>query len=117
MSELEETTAIHIRAFRQERPSVPMPIREYRFDPLRRWRFDFAWPAQLMAIEVEGGTWRRGRHNRAVGFEKDCEKYNAAAMAGWRVLRYTGKMINGGELYEDLEKMFNGHAAEIVKAV
>ena len=106
MSQLEETAAIHLRAFRQDRPAVPQPIREYRFDPIRRWRFDFAWPEQLIAIEVEGGTWRRGRHNRPVGFEKDCEKYNAAARAGWCVLRYTGKMINGGDLYADLASIW-----------
>lgn len=30
----------------------------------------------------------RGRHNRPAGFIADCEKYNAAAIAGWKVLRF-----------------------------
>ena len=61
--------------------------REYRFDKERRWRFDFAWPEKLVALEVEGGAWIGGRHNRAAGFQADVEKYNAAAAGGWRVFR------------------------------
>jgi very-short-patch-repair endonuclease len=60
---------------------------EYRFDDERRWRFDFAWPEKRVALEVEGGAWVGGRHNRAAGFQADAEKYNAAAAAGWRVFR------------------------------
>lgn len=62
---------------------------EYRFHPVRRWRFDFANPEFKIAIEYEGGVWRRGRHIRPVGFINDCDKYNAAALHGWTVLRYT----------------------------
>ena len=63
-------------------------MREYRFHPTRRWRFDCAWPDQLVAVEMEGGVWTRGRHTRPVGYQKDIEKYNAAAIAGWRVLQF-----------------------------
>ena len=67
--------------------------REHRFDPTRRWRFDFAFDASKVAVEVEGGTWQHGRHVRGSGFEKDCEKYNRAAAMGWTVLRYTTTML------------------------
>lgn len=70
-----------------EREGLPAPQAEYRFHPIRRWRFDYAWPDYKMALEVEGGVWIRGRHNRASGFLKDMEKYNAAAVLGWRILR------------------------------
>jgi hypothetical protein len=40
-----------------------------------------------VALEVEGGVFSRGRHVRPAGFIADCEKYNAAAIAGWRVVR------------------------------
>lgn len=71
----------------------PAPVTEYRFDAERHWRFDFAWPARKVAVEIEGATWTRGRHTRGAGFEKDAEKYNAATLLGWRVLRFTGDML------------------------
>lgn len=69
------------------------PEREYRFHPTRKWRFDFAYVAEKIAIECEGGTWQGGRHTRGEGFERDCEKYNTAAVLGWRVLRFTAGML------------------------
>jgi len=83
---------------------LPEPEQEYRFHPVRKWRFDFAYPDKLIGIEVEGGTWVKGRHTRGQGFENDCEKYNEAAMLGWKVLRYTGKTINSGEAINQIEK-------------
>jgi len=71
-------------------------IRELQFDAARRWRFDFAWPDARVAVEVEGGTWSDGRHNRGDGFERDCEKYAEAAIAGWQVLRVTTAMVDDG---------------------
>ncbi len=73
----------------------PALEREYRFAPPRRWRFDFAHPASRVAIELEGGVWNRGRHNRPLGFIADCEKYTAAALAGWTVVRLTEGQISG----------------------
>jgi hypothetical protein len=65
------------------------PLAEYRFHPTREWRFDFAWPDRWIALEVEGAVFKRGggRHNRALGFLEDVEKYNEAAVLGWRVVR------------------------------
>lgn len=70
-----------------------IPVRDHRFHPSRKWAFDFAWPDQRVAVEIEGGTLVKGRHTRAVGYEADCEKYNAAVTLGWRVFRYTGRQI------------------------
>lgn len=75
---------------------LPLPIREARFHHVRQWRFDFAWPARRLAVEVEGGEWVRGRHQRPKGFAKDTEKYNAAVALGWRVLRFTGGQVRSG---------------------
>lgn len=58
----------------------------------------------MLAVEVEGGTWSRGRHVSGAGYAKDCEKYNAAQMAGWIVLRYTSGMVTSGEAALDVEK-------------
>lgn len=69
------------------------PIREYRFAPPRRFKFDLAWPVQKVACELEGGIWSGGRHTRGKGFETDCAKYNLAILNGWQVLRYTSNML------------------------
>jgi very-short-patch-repair endonuclease len=78
---------------------LPEPEVEFKFDAKRGWRFDFAWPDAKVAVEVEGGTQLQGggRHNRAQGYEKDCEKYNAAAIAGWLVLRFTTRQVANGK--------------------
>lgn len=87
--------AVHIRANK-----LPVPCREFRFDPSRRWRFDFAWPDHRVALEVEGGTWGGGRHTRGKGFAQDCQKYNAAQLSGWMVLRVTTDHVMSGEAIE-----------------
>ena len=105
-SGLERHMAMLIRAAGQDYPHIPPPEREYRFAPPRRWRFDFAFPDLRLAIEVEGGTWVSGRHNRGAGFERDCEKYNTAVTLGWRVLRFTRGMIDDGLALEQLQEFF-----------
>lgn len=63
--------------------------KEYRFHPVRKWRFDYAIPEHKIALEVEGGVWTQGRHTRPMGYLGDIEKYNTATLMGWRVLRTT----------------------------
>lgn len=70
-----------------ERHRLPVPACEHRFHPERKWRFDYAWPDYLVALEVEGGAFTKGRHTRPMGFLADIEKYNRATALGWRVLR------------------------------
>lgn len=64
-------------------------VKEYKFHPTRRWRFDFAIPEYKIAIEIDGGVWTYGRHNRSAGYIADMEKMNAAASLGWIVLKFT----------------------------
>ncbi len=84
---------------------LPEPEREFRFAPLRRFRADFAYPGHKILIECEGGTWINGRHNRAAGFEKDCEKYNLAAELGYLVLRYTRRQIESWEAVNQIRRV------------
>lgn len=75
-------------------------VREYKFHPVRRWRFDYAIPACKVAVEVEGGVWTGGRHVSPKGFLGDMKKYNTAAVMGWKVLRCTPKELNTARMVE-----------------
>ena len=59
----------------------------------RRWRADFAHIPSRSLIEIEGGIWIQGRHNRAEGFLADIEKYFEAALAGLVVLRLSERQL------------------------
>ena len=83
---------------------LPNPVPELQFHKTRKWRFDFAWPEQMIACEIEGGTKKMGRHNRHDGYQKDCEKYNEAQLLGWTVLRFTSEMVGNGSAAKVLEK-------------
>ena len=99
-SDLEAALNFQIRAI-----GLPEPQREYRFHPTRRWRFDLTWEAERLAVEIEGGTWSGGgRHVRGSGFAEDCCKYNAAALLGWRVLRFTSDMVRDGRALKVIEE-------------
>lgn len=84
---------------------IPAPVAEYRFHKTRKWRFDYAWPDIKVALEIEGGVWTGGRHTRGAGFLRDIEKYNAAAVAGWTVLRCTPDTLATAEMAEMLRKV------------
>lgn len=73
------------------------PLREHRFHDEREWRFDFAWPACKVALEIEG----RGRHQTVKGARDDCEKYNEAARLGWKVIRFPATDV--GEVLQWVE--------------
>ena len=64
-------------------------VAEHRFHPTRLWRFDYAIPSHRIAIEIDGGVWIEGRHNRPKGYIADLDKFNNAAALGWRVLKFT----------------------------
>ena len=65
---------------------LPTPVEEHRFHPTRLWRLDYAWPELKVGVEIQGGTYAKGRHSRGAGQEGDYEKHNAAVIEGWRVL-------------------------------
>lgn len=92
---------------------LPKPVAELAFAKGlgRRWRFDWAWVDQGVAVEVEGGAFIAGRHTRGAGFLKDMEKYNTAAILGWRILRVTPKQIENGEALNLVDRIIRGKAA------
>ena len=81
------------------------PEGEYRFHPTRRWKIDWAWPQEKIALEVEGAAWTQGRHTRGSGFIKDMEKYNELAIMGWRLIRVTPKEIEDLSAIATIERI------------
>jgi len=86
--------------------------REYRFHPKRKWRADFAHLPSRTLIEVEGGTWVGGRHNRGSGFVLDAEKYLEATLSGWRVVRLTERQLEA-DWIERVRNFCGDHDANI----
>ena len=79
---------------------------EHRFHPTRRWRLDWALPDHLVAVELEGLCYgRKSRHTTIAGYEGDCEKYNAAQLLGWRVLRYSQRQFSRGDMVADISAL------------
>lgn len=107
-SKLEKTLAFQLRT-----TDLPAPEREYRFHDTRGWLFDFAWPDHMLAVEVEGGTWQKGRHTTGKGFHDDCIKYNHAVLGGWRVLRFTADMVNDLTALTFIEMIFKWDNATV----
>ena len=87
------------------------PVREFQFNPARKWRADYYFEVHgprytfcRYLLEIEGGAFTQGRHTRGKGFIADMEKYNMAAILGYRVLRFTPQQILSGEAKEFLKK-------------
>ena len=83
-------------------------IREHKFHPVRKWRWDWADVTNKLAIEIQGGVWIGGRHTSGSGFVKDMEKYNAGVVFGWRLLAYTPQQFKNGGPIPDLEAIYGG---------
>ena len=81
------------------------PEREHKFHQTRKWRFDFAFPARLVALEVDGGTFSGGRHTRGNGYAEDCVKLAEAGILGWRVLRATSQQVKSGQALGWVERI------------
>lgn len=94
------------------RAGLPAPVAEYRFAKPRRFAFDYAWPDAKVALEVEGGLYGIGKpdpftgrrrvagHGSIQRLKSDMEKYNIAAMHGWRVLRCTVQEFERGDAFQ-----------------
>jgi len=78
----------------------PELTRELKFVPNRKFRADFCHVPTKTLIEIEGGVFVRGRHNRPSGFIKDCEKYNLATFFGYSIFRLTPPQITISNLEE-----------------
>lgn len=109
MSALERELMFQINAHK-----IRLPEEQYRFAAdivgfgkgirqrlsqagLKDWRFDFAWPGIMFAVEVEGITPQGGRHQNIKGFRQDLEKYHHAMVNGWTIYRTGRELIRSGQ--------------------
>lgn len=88
---------------------MPIPVRDYVFHPVRRWKMDLAWVALKVSCEVDGNEWAqtngtKGRHGGAKGMQSDCEKLNEALLLGWKPYRFTGSQVRSGYAVSILER-------------
>jgi hypothetical protein len=81
-------------------------VTEYKFHPDRRWRFDYACPELKIAVEQEGGIWRKGggAHSRPANIIRDMEKYTQASVMGWVVIRRTPSTLKSSATMRLIEK-------------
>lgn len=78
---------------------------EFEFHPMRKWRADFHLVGKKILVEVEGAIWSGGRHTRGKGYIGDMEKYNAATMMGFQVIRFSTDQVKSGHAIQQIEKM------------
>ncbi|ENU56886.1 hypothetical protein L291_3214 [Acinetobacter guillouiae MSP4-18] len=78
---------------------------EYKFHPKRKWRADFHIVGKMILVEVEGGVWSGGRHTRGKGYIGDMEKYNAAVVMGYQIIRFTTEQVKSGLAVQQIEMM------------
>ena len=101
-SEVEDAFLLQIRAV-----GLPTPRREAKIIEGRKFRFDFAWDAQKLAVEIQGSTWRPNTgHTSGTGIARDYEKHNLAVLAGWKTLFFTTQGVRDGSAITFLEKFF-----------
>lgn len=81
---------------------------EQLFHETRKWRLDFVIPGpRPVVLEYEGIFSNDNGQNGHTGvkhFIKDTQKYNAAALQGLTVIRYTAN--NYREFFHDLNKFY-----------
>ena len=103
MSDLEESFATQLKQH-----SLPEPTREFPFALMRRrkFRFDFAWIEERVAVEIQGATFRKGAHSSGTGLARDFEKNNLAMLLGWKVFYFDSKMVQDGRAVNTICEAF-----------
>lgn len=81
------------------------PITEHRFHATRKWRLDFCWLNEKIAVEYHGifGAHKVG-HQGMAGLTRDYEKANEAILLGWTYLVVTAKTVQNGQALQWLER-------------
>jgi hypothetical protein len=105
LSELEET--FNLQLFEAGISDFDREIELQEID--RKWRFDFFFPTIGAIVEINGGTWmQKSGHSTGKGIQRDYEKSNAAQLAGFKYLQFTGKEIDNRVAIDTVKRLLEG---------
>lgn len=85
MSALEDK---YFDAFKFYAKGYPMPEREYRWMPSRKYRGDFVWLNEKVIVEIQGGGAVRGAHHSLKGYSSDCTRQAEAILQGYLMIYF-----------------------------
>lgn len=82
-------------------------VTEHPFCPGRKFRSDYAILEHKIAIEVEGGIWRKGggAHSRPANIIRDIEKQNLYVLHGWRLIRVQPENLMKSETFNLIKQL------------
>jgi hypothetical protein len=84
---------------------LPLPERQAKIIPERRYRWDFCWENRHILAEIQGGIWSGGAHTRGWGVTRDCAKNNEAVLRGYRCLYFTTADVKSGLALSVMERI------------
>lgn len=76
---------------------LPYMASEFQFDPVRKFKFDYCFPAWKVAIDLQGGIYSHGRrsgHTSVKGMENDMDKINLAQNCGWVMFQLSPRKLD-----------------------
>ena len=92
---------------------IPRPEREFRFHPVRKFKFDYAFKEYKVALELEGGVFTKQAHGSVTGVLRDIEKYSLAASLGWRIVRCIPSKLNTSKTIQLIKDALRFKVVEI----
>lgn len=92
----------HLEAL-ASRHSIGLAL-EHRFHPVRRWRFDYAFPDLMIAVEYDGLMFRSVGHTSLGAIMSDMERTNQAQLLGWTIYRANAKTVANKEFFAVIEE-------------
>jgi len=95
-------------AFQLDSAGLTGYIREYQAIPGRKFRFDFAFVAERLLVEINGGTYSKGAHSTGTGIARDYEKIRLGQVCGWTVYPFDTKEAKNGDALSAVEKFIRG---------
>ena len=93
---------------------LPLPTREEMIIPGRNHRYDFCWRKYRLVVEINGGTFSRGKsgHNSGVGIARDYWKVRRAQDNGWTIYPFDVKAITDKEAIAEVADYINNYRGE-----